>query len=439
MKKIILLTAILFAFTSIQFVGAEPIKGSIVTNLDKKLKIVYGDKAIISLGKIHGVIKGDIVKITKDSDVSLTEQIGKCAVQKTFESTSICEIISMKQEIENNNTVYVERFRTIDPNLLNQMIALLDSIVEPYKPYDNINVYVHNIYDEKNNTTLFSERLKEDIVYSFQQKSRIATTKDVYKSYIGYQDHYFNADGYTFNEHNVNKLKNSMKTFNIDVLLTGVYKIKGDALHIALLIVDRSRPVKIMDLKLSAKGYSEAVAAVVVPYKPFQEKELVSYNMMLKHKDYFPSREEQREIIRRESEKELNFKYKFLNDKSRFNRISPGAVNVKFNKEQITDMQKGFSYEKEFEKGRKRLLVSFVPILFENEDEIFEVKKEISKEIIIDLKDENNVSIEMMLDATYGKESIDIKVFRKTLREPIIMKSVQSVTDRGSAIDLYKD
>lgn len=439
MKKIILFTAILFAFTSIQFVGAEPIKGSIVTNLDKKLKIVYGDKAIISLGRIHGMIKGDIVKITKDSDISLTEQIGKCAVQKTFESTSICEIISMKQEIENKNIVYMERFRTIDPNLFNQMIALLNSIVEPYKPYDNINIYVHDIYDEKNNTTLFSERLKEDILYSFQQKSRIAATRDAYKSYIGYQDHYFNADAYTFNERNVNKLKNSMKTFNIDVLLTGVYKIKGDTLNIALLIVDRNRPVKIMGLKLSAKDYSEAVASMVVPYKPFQEKELVSYGMMLKHKDYFPSREEQREIIRQESEKELNFKYKFLNDKSRFNRISPGAVNIKFNREQITDIQKGFSYEKEFEKGRKRLLVSFVPILFENEDEIFEVKKEISKEIIIDLKDENNVTIEMMLDATYGKESIDIKVFRKTSREPIIMKSVQSVTDRGSAIDLYKD
>jgi len=69
MKKIILFTAIIFAFVSIQCVVAEPIKGNIITNLDKKLKIVYGDKAIISLGKIHGVIKGDIMGIAKSTDI----------------------------------------------------------------------------------------------------------------------------------------------------------------------------------------------------------------------------------------------------------------------------------------------------------------------------------------------------------------------------------
>ncbi len=439
MKKIILFTAIIFAFVSIQCVIAEPIKGNIITNLDKKLKIVYGDKAIISLGKIHGVIKGDIMGIAKSTDMYLTDPIGKCAVQKTYESTSVCEIISMKQEIENKNIVYMEGLRLSNPALFNDMVRLLDTIVEPYKPYDPIRVYVHDVYDESNNTTAFSERLKEDLMNSFKQKRRMTATKNIYKNYINYQNHYFNWDINRFNEDAVNKLKNSMKTFNIDVVLTGVYQIKGNALNVALLIIDRNWSDKIMSLALSAKDYSSAVAEVVAPYKPFKEKELVSYSMMLSHKDYFPTREEQREIIRRESEKELNFKYKFQNDKSRFNRISPGAVNVKVNKEQIDGIPKGFSYEKEFEKGRKRLLVSFVPIVFENEDEIFELKKEISKEIILDLKDENNVSIDMVLDATYGKEKIDIKVFRKTVKEPIMMRSVPSVTVKGAAIELYKD
>ncbi len=439
MKKIILFTTIIFAFASIQFAGAESIKGNIVTNLDKKLKIVYGDKAIISLGKIHGVIKGDIMKITKSSDIYLTETIGKCAVQKTFESSSICEIMAMKQEIENKNIVYMEGLQLSDPNLFTGIVKLLDNIVEPYKPYEDINIYVNDIYDENNNTTVFSERVKEDLMYAFKQKRRMIVTKNIYKNYINYQSHYFNWDIHRFNEGAVNKLKNSMKTFNLDVVLTGVYQIRGDALNVAFLIIDRNWRDKVMGLTLNAKDYSGAAAEVVVPYKPFKERELVSYSMKLNHKDYFPTRDEQREITSNESEKELNFKYKFQNSKSKFNRISPGAVNVKVNKEQIDDIQKGFLYEKEFEKGRKRLLVSFVPILFENEDEIFEIKKEISKEIILDLQDENNVFIEMVLDATYGKERIDIKVLRKTVKEPIVMKSVPSVTDKGAAIDLYKD
>jgi hypothetical protein len=439
MKKIILFTAIIFAFVSVQCACAELIRGSIITNLDKKLKIVYGDMAIISLGRIHGVIKGDIMKIVKSSDVYLTDPIGKCAVQKTFQSTSICEIISMNQEIENKNTVYMEGLQLRDPKLFNDMIRLLDSIVEPYKPYDNIKVYVHDIYDEKNNTTAFSEKLKEDLVNVFRQKRRMTATKNIYKNYINYQNHYFDWNINRFNEDAVNKLKNSMKTFNIDVVLTGVYKINGDVLNIMLLIIDRNWRDKTIGLTLSAKDYSAAIAEVVAPYKPFKEKDLVEYSMMLSHKDYFPNRDEQREIISQQSEKELNFRYKFQSNKSKFNRISPGAVNVKVNKEQIGDIQKGFLYEKEFEKGRKRLLVSFVPILFENEDEIFELKKEINKEIILDLKDENNVNIEMTLDATYGKEKIDIKVFRKTVKEPIIMKSVPSITEKGSTIELYKD
>ncbi|HOJ42931.1 MAG TPA: hypothetical protein PK800_02315, partial [Syntrophorhabdaceae bacterium] len=100
---------------------------------------------------------------------------------------------------------------------------------------------------------------------------------------------------------------------------------------------------------------------------------------------------------------------------------------------------KGEIYEKTLEKGLKRILVSFVPTLYDNELEIISLKKEIKKEILVDLKDEADVYIEMFLDSTYGNESVDIKVTRKTIDEKIRLKPVKTLIEKGPTIELYRD
>ncbi|MCX5810552.1 MAG: hypothetical protein NTX36_14500, partial [Proteobacteria bacterium] len=372
-------------------------------------------------------------------DSILIGHIGKCAVITTYDSTSVCEVIKLSAEAGKGDYVYINKLEYTDPLVYPLVFTLLNEVIAPYKPQEDIRVYVHNIYDEKNNITKFSEKIKEEIVAVFEQKKRMVVNTTSLKGYVNYQDHYFNSDTDKSNKGSIDKLKNSMEQLDINVVITGVYTIKGDSLKLKLYIVDRKWQDKTMSLMVNVKDYLNTIAETVIPYEPFKEKEFVRYSIILNHKDYLPDKDEQREIKEYESEKELKFKYKFADSKTKFNRISPGDVYLRVNEEEIGDIQKGVVFEKDLEKGIKRIFVSFAPTLFNNTDEIIELKKEIKKEIMLDLKDEDNISIEMMLDATYEKEKIDLKVVRKKIKEPIVMKSVTSEIDKKPAIELYKD
>ncbi|MBA4416380.1 MAG: hypothetical protein C0392_00490 [Syntrophus sp. (in: bacteria)] len=438
--KIIHLSLILFCliFATDSF-SQEMVKGTIIATPQNVISVGTGEKVITNLGKKDGVIPGDILKIVESDDNILIGHIGKCAVISAEDSTSVCKVIKLSAEAGKGDYVFINKLEYTDPRMYPLVFTLLNEVIALYEPQRVIRVYVHNIYDEKNNITRFSERIKEEIVTVFEQKQRMAVNRTVLKDYVNYQDHYFNSATGKSNKKAIDRLKNSMEQLNIDVVITGVYAVQGDSIQLKLYIVDRRRQDKAMSLIMGAKDYLNAIAQTVIPYELFKEKEFVNYSIILNMKDYLPDKDEQREIVKHESEKELKFRYKFADTKSKFNRISPGEVYLKINEEEIKDMPGGVVYEKNFVKGMKRISVSFVPTLCDNDNEVFQLKKEIKKEIILDLKDEDKISIEIMLDATYEKEKIDIKVVRKTTKEPIIMKSVISKVDKKPAIELYKD
>ncbi|MCX5811018.1 MAG: hypothetical protein NT178_00505 [Proteobacteria bacterium] len=429
---------IILIFTNRTF-SEELVKGAIIATPQDVLSVGTGEKIITNLGKKDGLIIGDILKIVESDDDILIGNIGKCAVIKTEDSTSVCEVIKLSAEAGKGDYVYINKLEYEDHQIYPVSFRLLNEIIAPYEPQKNIRVYIHNIYDEKNNITKFSEKIKEEIASVFKQKKRMTVDTASLINYINYQDHYFNSDTDKPKKESIDILKNSMKRFDIDVLITGVYTKKNDKIYLKFYIVDRKWQDRTTYSILNAQGYLNALAETIIPYEPFKEKELVKYSIMLYEKDCLPDKDEQRAIIKYESEKELKFKYKFEDGKSKFNRINPGDLTLKVNREDIGGIQKGVELEKYFEKGKKRIFVSFVPTLSYNEDEIIQLKKEIKKEIILDLKDEDNISIEMKLDATYEKEKIDIKIVRKKVKEPIILKSVTSETDRKPAIELYQD
>jgi predicted transcriptional regulator len=194
-----------------------------------------------------------------------------------------------------------------------------------------------------------------------------------------------------------------------------------------------------MDFLLDLNGFSNIAKQIVVPYKLIKEKEFVNYSIVYKQKDYFPSKYEQYEIIKAESNKELSFKYNFMDGKLKFNRISPGDITIKINTTTLNDIQKGDIYEKMFEKGMKRLLVSFVPTLYDNDNEIFELKRVIKKEVILDLKDEESIFLDIMLDATYEKEHIDLKITKNIYDEKFVIKPIMNEFIKKQRIDVYRD
>jgi len=436
---IIVVTVCLTIFSPLNSYS-EIIKSTIIGTKDNKLYVATDEEIIINAGKNLGIIKGDTLSIYKKQDrPQMVDEIGKCVVVKINENVSVCQIIKSRIEAGKGDFVLLKRLTYSEPQLFPLIYTALNEIVAPYENYRQIKIYLDNIYDEKNNITEFSNVIKEEIYNILKEKERLSVDTAILKEYINYQDHYFYPDIDRSKQKRIYDLKKKMEQFNIDVVITGFYTIKNDNLMIKLFLVDKNWHDKSVKYFLSAKDYRDKISRVVRPYQPFKEKEFVDYRFVMNIKDYLPDVDEQREIIRLESEKELSFRYKFANSKLKFNRISPSDINVKVNNEMIRDIQKGEIYEKTLEKGLKRILVSFVPTLYDNELEIISLKKEIKKEILVDLKDEADVYIEMFLDSTYGNESVDIKVTRKTIDEKIRLKPVKTLIEKGPTIELYRD
>lgn len=418
----------------------EVIKTTIIGTADNKLYVATGESITINAGKNYGIINGDILSIYKKDDKPvMVNEIGKCVIIKTEDNISTCNIIKSRIEAGKGDYVMLKKLEYSDSQLYPLIYTTLNEMIAPYENHKKIKVYVHDIYDEKNNITEFSEIVKEEILNIFKQKERLWIDTSVLKEYMNFQDYYFFSDIDRSRQKTIYTLKKKMEQFNIDVVITGYYTIKNNNLMVKLFLVDKNWEDKSIKIFTVEKDYSNNIAQIIKPYKPFKEKEFVDYKFILNIKDYLPDRDEQREIIRLESEKEMSFRFKFANSKFRFNRISPSDINIKVNDNMIRDIERGDIYEKTFEKGKKRILVSFVPTLYDNELEIISLKKEIKKEVLLDLNDENDINIEILLDASYGKEFADIKVLKKKVDEKIKVKPVQTIIERLPSIELYKD
>lgn len=441
-KNLILISFIvlILIFFSISNSFCEIVRATITGTKDNKLYVATDEEVIINAGKNYGIIKGDILPIYKKGNKpSMVDEIGRCVIIKNDEDSSVCHIIKSRIEAGNGDFVLINKPTYSDFKIYSLINTTLNEIVEPYENYKQIRIYLHNIYDEKNNITEFSKIIKEELFEIFKRKERLIIDIFTLNEYMNYQDYYFYYDTDRSKQERIFDLKKKMEQFKIDVAVTGFYVKKSDGLMVKLFIVDKNYGDKSVKISIPYEPYADKISKIVKPYQPFKEKEFVDYKFVLNIKDYLPDVDEQREIIRHESEKELSFRYKFANSKLKFNRISPSDINIKVNNEMIRNIQKGDIYEKTLEKGIKRIFVSFIPTLYDNELEIISLKKEVKKEILLDLTDENDIFIEIYLDSTYGNESVDIKVVKKKTEERIKIVPVKTVIEKGPSIELYRD
>ena len=439
--KIIYLFLLVFCLIFITESFSEDIKGVIIATPENKISVGTGEKIITNLGKNDGVIPGDILKVVESDDNVLIGHIGRCAVITTYDSTSVCEVIKLSAEAGKGDYVYINKLEYTDPQIYSLVFTLLNKIIAPYKPQNDIRVYVHNIYDEKYNITGLSERIRSEIINIFSQKNRIIVNPYDLSGYLVYPDKYFYIDTGRPRKETMGVVKEVMKRTDTDVVITGIYKTNGANINVTLYIVDKNRLDKQMNLTLGANKFSYIMNDIVVPYKPIKEKEYVTYNITYIKKDYFPSRDEKRDIIKSESGKDLSFKYKISEKKVDFNRIGAENFKLKIDGEPISIVP-GKVYSIKFEKGMKRIWLSFQQGFFMNEEHLYtsQAAKPIEKEVILDLtRGEDNLNIEFTLDPTYGKEKADIRVFRKISDEPFTVKPIFTEIEKKPTIDIYKD
>ncbi len=314
MKTISVLITSLMILFSINCYAENQVVGRIIDNLDQKVRIMNGDKAVTNLGMNSGLIKGDILSVYEASDVNRLNVVGKCAVVDVYESKSICEVVKIYNNEIGRDNVVIDKISINDPNFYPVIFQLLTKIVEPYEPYKGINVYVHNIIDEQNNVTKFSENLRKEIRKVFSQKKRIKLIDNASPALFAYLPN-------DYAESN-RDIEHYLKKDSIDVLIAGVYAIRGDKIRLNLYIVDKNYEDIVLDTTINATTYSESVSTVVNAYRPVRkEKAIVSEIVYKPIQQKIMASNERNFIIEAEAKNDPFFEYNI--GRTNFNIISP--------------------------------------------------------------------------------------------------------------------
>ena len=120
--------------------------------------------------------------------------------------------------------------------------------------HKEITVYVHSIFDEQNNITKFSEKVQKEIKKVFFQKKRIKPAgTNVSQSLFAYLPGEYAESNQVIEDY--------LKKDNIDVLIAGTYKIKGDKIELSLYKVDRNWEDIVVDTTLNATAYADLTSS----------------------------------------------------------------------------------------------------------------------------------------------------------------------------------
>lgn len=405
--------------------------GQVIGNLDNKFKLLLGDKAITNLGKKSGVIKGDIFTIYGKTDTRLIDPIGRCAVVEIFDSTSICEIIKMKREVGMDN-VAINKLKYSDANLLPSVFALLTKIVEPYPPEKEIKVYIYDVFDEKNNVTKFSEKVKKEIKKVFFQKKRIKSIgENISPALFAY------LPG-EYNEYN-KIIEDYLKKDRIDVIISGTYRVEGDKIELSFYKIDKNWEDLALDTMIPGKPYAELVSSVVVPYSERKKEKTVHCNIIYKpvyHKTI--SRDERNDIINYETRNNPILEYTLR--RAEFNIVIPVDFTVTIDKNEVKfDKQKSISIP--LATGNHEIKATFKKGFYYNDTFLVSLSDQenvVSKTAMLTIDKPEDLVMEIEANPLPRKENIIFKVYRKSTRNAVMVKPVQK-REILRPIESYKD
>ncbi len=427
MKTISLVMAALVLSAVTLCYGQEPVIGEITSTMQERLHVGVGDSVMTTLAHKDGIIKGDLLKVTDGKDSALKGDIGRCAVLRVYGSSSLCKIIRAKLEVGRGDKVEANRLIYEDAAVFEQLLLLLNSIVEPYEPHKEISVYIHQIFDHKNDLTKFSQQVRKEMVSLFSQKPRIRLVAGDGESIFAFYPHEYGD--------RIRAVKEFMRKDGVDVVLYGVHKQRGDKTELSVFVIDKNYGDRVVTLELDSKDYMAAIAAVAAPYRPVVRKENILCNVSYQPRRYVLRKDEIKDIIDYESGGDPFIQYTL--GRTDFNILSPVGFQLRVDDDVITfDGKTGYAIT--LPRGSHRVVASFRRGYFFNESLMFSSVKEVKREFGIILDRDGDVELDLQVDPLYGKENITLKVLRRVERERRIMRPILR-SDAEKPIETFKD
>jgi hypothetical protein len=405
------------------------IRGEIVSSVQDRLNLSQGDTLIVNLGSGAGVIKGDIAGIVKRDATDPSDILGKCAVTETRNTSFLCEVLQTKGEIQLGDVVVLKGLSLPSDSAFQQLVlAAANSVVGPYHPSKEISVYIYEIFDEGNNITGLSRKMRMELVDAFKQKSRLSVAGNASVKDVAF---YPDVDLMW-----VRDVKDALMKTTVDVLITGRYRVEGDQLQVTLYKVDKSWDTREVTAKAPLSKNFEALASnIVVPFRVVEKKEPVTCHVILRPQMFTPVKEEKAEIIRLEAAGNL-FTANSLK-KLNFNILSPVDFVVRINDLQV-DFGGKSSQSVTLRQGLKRLTVSFKRGYFSNDVLLYTSEQAITKEAVLDVTKNKTIVVEVMANPVPDKTPLLFNVYASVDRERQLLRPITRV-ESEKVIETFKD
>ena len=425
---LLLLSVSLTAFSAPQLVTGE-ITTAII--LQERIHLSVGDKAITNLGAKDGLLKGDILLVTSRIDYLKEKPIGQCAVTNVEAKSSICEIITANMEIPRGSNVSFPTMHYSMDKFYPAAYRILSKSVDPFPPYEKVKISVYDIFDNNNNITKFSERIKQEMKDVFAQKKRVQLVepKTVKKDFFLYPEDIKNSYGLR---------TEVMETLGVDVFITGSYSLSNDTATLTIYKFDKNfNDEKITFLLPLSTVEIASAQEIIAPFKPLPKKEYISCTVALKDLQYVPQKEEKRDIIGHEAGTDIFKTYDLR--RTNFNIISPVDIHFK-----VDDQNVNFSGKNEapvlLTKGTHKLSASFKRGYFFNtrDPKLYISEKSVEKEVILSIEKDASLYIDVSLNPSFEGENIDFKIYDVSVKKTQLLKTIIK-TEASKTIEFFKD
>ncbi|MGD0229290.1 MAG: hypothetical protein ABSC19_02890 [Syntrophorhabdales bacterium] len=408
--------------------AAGPVQGVIVPLSNERMTVVNGDKAVATVGQKDGIIKGDIGSVTPDRNGAPYNEIGRCAVMSSTYQSSVVEITKESKEIDTGAFVFFDPVTHTDETLYPVTIAALAYIVEPYEPSKRLKVCLYGIFDDKNFITGFSDQVMQEFGYVFAQKKRInIVDRAALKDLVFYPG----SDGRM-----VKFVQDTMKRADIDVLVTGRYRLaeKGIELTVEAIGRDESPRAARFFFPLDEKYTRSLTTVVLTPQEPTRIESSTCL-LTLKMTPFEPHKDERAHVIRFESGD--NVMVERTLKRIEFNLVNPVEVKARIDDEAITLSDKE-GQTVTLPNGVHRIVVSFRRGYYFNESLLYTSRQEVRREALLDLSKPNSLVIDIQLNPIFGAESIGLDVYRRAATRRQVIKPIYRVQSEKS-IEVFKD
>lgn len=409
--------------------GQKYIKGGIIggLSLQERINLVPGDKTLVSLGAKQGVIKGDILRIATPEDVSFIDPVGRCAVLRAGEDSSICEIIKGKKEIGRDYVVFAAPLQYDNPALYPYIYKLLFNVVDPYEPSKSVKVCIGGIYNSSNEITRFSEEMGREMKNLFTQKKRVTLRDDdVKRNFVFYPDS---------SEQDRDSLKELMQITGIDVFVATRYGIADGLVRGVFSLYDRKFGDKQIGFEAPLVGRDiAALSEVIRPFEPVVRRVKTSCTVSYRALNHRVVRDSRHEAI--DGESNGNELTRLALEKSGFNIV--GATSLKLTTgETTTNFDSAGPKEISLLEGMNRLVASFRRGYYRNESLVLTSDKEEKTEIMVFIKNAGKLYIDVTADPAMGGKPV-FTVYRKTDKERLLLRPIK-LESGETGINVFKD